>query len=115
VIGVVLVTRRFEPAVFLPLLYLVYFALANALVLYLGTLVSAFVSRHHMRPQLALAIAGVFAPAIVPIVVLVTYPLWTEPVSVPWFIVPIGLWPVLHGTPLLRLATPAADASGATP
>ncbi len=108
-IGATLVARRFEPGVFLPLLYLVYFALANTLVLYLGTLVSAFAGRRRGRAPLALAIAGVFAPAIVPVVVLVTYPLWTEPVSVPWFVVPIGLWPVLHGIALLQLAAHPSD------
>ena len=113
-IGVVLVARRFDPAVFLPLLYIVYFALANALVLYIGTLVSALVNAERLRPHVALALTGVVAPAVVPIVVLVTYPLWTEPVSVPWFVLPIGLWPLLHGVALLRLSaerTPSVEAA----
>ena len=110
--GAALAARRFEPAVFLPLLYTVYFALANALVLYIGTLVSAFVSRRELRPMLALALAGVVAPALVPIAVLVTYPLWTEPVSVPWFIMPVGLWPLLHGLALVRLSDASADGAG---
>lgn len=112
-LGAALAARRFEPAVFLPLLYLVYFALANALVLYIGTLVSAFVSRRELRPTLALALAGVTASAVVPITVLVTYPLWTGPVPVPWFIVPVGIWPLLHGLAIVRLSDASADAGGA--
>jgi hypothetical protein len=99
----------------LPLLYLVYFALANALVVHLGTLVSAFASRPHLRPTLGLAIAGVFAPAFVPIVVFVTYPLWTEPVTVPWLVVPVGLGPLMHGIALAKLAAPAGDLAGERP
>jgi hypothetical protein len=112
-LGVVLFVRRFDPSVFLPLLYIVYFALANALVLYIGTLVSALVNAERPRRHVALALGGVVAPAVVPIAVLVTYPLWTEPVSVPWFVLPIGLWPLLHGVALVRLSDdPAAGESG---
>jgi hypothetical protein len=45
-------------------------------------------------------------PAGVAIAVLVTYPLRTEPVSVPWFIVPMGIWPVLHAIALVKVAEP---------
>jgi len=114
-IGAALVARRFEPTVFLPLLYLVYFALANAIVLYVGTLISAFASHQELRPQLALALAGVLAPAVVPVVVMVTYPLWTEPVSAPWFVLPIGILPVMHGMALLKLAAAQTDAVETVP
>lgn len=109
-VGAALVARRFEPTVFLPLLYLVYFALANTIVLYIGTLISAFVSHQRLRSQLAFALAGVLAPAVVPVVVMVTYPLWTEPVSAPWFVLPIGILPVLHGVALVKLAASQSDA-----
>ncbi len=113
-VGAVLVARRFEPTVFLPLLYLVYFALANTIVLYVGILISAFASHQRLRPQLALALAGVLAPAVVPVVVMVTYPLWTEPVSAPWFVLPIGILPVLHGMALVSLAASPSDAHDTT-
>lgn len=112
-LGVALVVRRFEPAVFLPLLYLVYFALANALLLYAGALVSALVTGQRFRPQVVAALAAILASAGIVIAVLVTYPLRTEPVSVPWFILPVGLWPVLHGIAFVRLARPAAEAGAA--
>src|SRR5262245_29884755 len=95
-LGGALAARRFEPAIFLPLLYIVYCAIANALLLYMGTLASALVSGQRFRPQVALALGGALVPAVVVIAIFVTYPLRTEPVSVPWFIVPIGVWPVLH-------------------
>jgi hypothetical protein len=109
-LGGALTAPRFEPAVFLPLLYLVYCAIANAALLYMGTLASALVSGQRFRPQVALALAGAMVPAIVVIAVLVTYPLRTEPVSVPWFIVPIGVWPLLHAIALVKLAPRTAGA-----
>jgi hypothetical protein len=108
-LGGALAARRFEPAVFLPLLYIVYCAIANAVLLYMGTLASALVSGQRFRPQVALALAGALVPAVVVIAILVTYPLRTEPVSVPWFIVPIGVWPVFHAIALVKLAPPAAE------
>jgi hypothetical protein len=51
VLGGVLADRRFEPAVFLPLLYLVYFALANAMLLYIGSLVSVLVNGERRPPD----------------------------------------------------------------
>ena len=82
--------ERFEPTVFLPLLYLVYFALANILVLYIGTLISAFVSHQRLRSAAGIRTRRRVGSAVVPVVVMVTYPLWTEPVAAPWLIVPIG-------------------------
>jgi hypothetical protein len=113
-LGWALVVHRFQPAVFLPLLYLVYCALANALLLYVGTLASALVSGHRFRPQVALALAGALLPGGITIAILVTYPLRTEPVSVPSFIVPIALWPVLHAIAFVKV-TPPDGRVGALP
>ena len=96
-----LIVNRDEPAVFLPLLYLVYFALANALLLYTGSLVSLLVSGQRSRPQVTLALAGIIGSSIIAIGIIVTYPLRTEPVSAPWFILPMGLWP-LSGLAFIR-------------
>jgi hypothetical protein len=57
--GGCLVALRSDPGIFLPLLYLVYFALANALLLYTGSLVGALVSERRSRRQLAIALAAV--------------------------------------------------------
>jgi hypothetical protein len=95
-LGATLVLRRFDAPVFLPLLYLVYCALANALLLYAGVLVSVLATRDRPRRQTLAALAAILGSGGIVIAILVTYPLRTEGVSVPWFILPIGLWPVLH-------------------
>ncbi len=102
-LGAVLVSHREDPSVFLPLLYIVYCALANAILLYAGSLVSALVSGQRFRPQVLLALGAIVGSGATTIAVLVTYPLRTEPVSAPWFIVPLGLWPLLHAIAFVRL------------
>ena len=113
-LGAALTTFRSVPAVFLPLLYLVWCALANALLIYAGSLVSALVSGERFRPQVVAALAAIVGSGGIVIAVLVTYPLRTEPVSVPWFILPVGLWPVLHGLAFIKLEDRRL-ASGAAP
>jgi hypothetical protein len=102
VLGILLVARRFEPSIFLPLLYLVYFALANAMLLYVGSLVSVLVNGERPRPQVVLALAAILACAVAAVGVIVTYPLRTEPVSAPWLILPLALWPLLSGLAFAR-------------
>jgi hypothetical protein len=103
-VGVLLVAYRTEPAIFLPLLYLVYCALANALFLYAAALVSALVSSRRPRAQIVIALLAILVSAFTAIVVLVTYPLRVEPISVPWFVLPIGAWPVLSGIAFVGLS-----------
>lgn len=109
VLGLTLAFQRWEPSVFVPLLYFVYCALANAILLYAGALVSALVTGQRFRPQVAVALAAILGSCATVIAVLVTYPLHTEPISAPWFIVPMGLWPVVHGFAFVRLAPPDAE------
>ena len=47
---------------------------------------------------------AIFVSAFSAIVVLVTYPLRVEPISVPWFVLPIGAWPVLSGIAFVTLS-----------
>jgi hypothetical protein len=108
-LGITLALQRWQPAVFLPLLYFVYCASANAILLYAGALVSALVTGRRFRPQVAVALAAIVGSCATVIAVLVTYPLHTEPISAPWFIVPMGLWPVIHGFAFIRLVPPAAE------
>jgi hypothetical protein len=105
-VGLILTLQRWHPSVFVPLLYFVYCALANAILLYAGSLVSALVTGQRFRPQVAAALAAILGSCATVIAVLVTYPLHPEPISAPWFIVPIGLWPVLHGVAFVRFAPP---------
>ena len=102
VLGGALLVTRSDPAVFLPLLYLVYCALANAILLYVGSLVAAFASRRGSRPQLVVALAAIAPAALIAVAILVTYPLRSEPVSAGWLILPIGLWPPVTGIALVR-------------
>ena len=110
-LGLTLAFVRWEPALFVPLLYFVYCALANAILLYAGALVTALVTGRRFRPQVAVALAAIFGSCATVLVVLVTYPLHTEPISAPWFIVPIGLWPVVHGIAFVRLVPPSTEAA----
>ena len=112
-LGATLVARRSDPSIFLPLLYLVYCALANVLLLYAGALVTALVAGQRSRMQVILALVAILASAVIAITVLVTYPLRTEPVSVPWFILPLGLWPLLSGIAFVRLASPPLEPGAA--
>jgi len=96
-LGVVLVASRFHPAIFLPLLYLVYCALANALLLYIASLLSALLSARRSAAELLLALGGALGSSTIGIVILVAYPLLGEPVSAAWLIVPIALMPALSG------------------
>lgn len=105
-LGLTLALQRWQPAVFLPLLYFVYCASANAILLYAGALVSALATGRHFRPQVAVALAAIVGSCATVIAVLVTYPLHTEPISAPWFIVPMALWPVVHGFAFVRLVPP---------
>ncbi|HEY0303198.1 MAG TPA: hypothetical protein VGC36_17760, partial [Rhizomicrobium sp.] len=104
VLGAVLLACRADPAVFLPLLYLVYCVLANAILLYLGSLVAALSSRRGSRRQLGLGLAAIAASSAPAVAILVTYPLRSEAVSATWLIAPLALWPLLTGIALLRVA-----------
>jgi hypothetical protein len=80
----------------------VYFALANAMLLYVGSLVSVLVNGERPRPQVVLALAAILAAVVAAVGVIVTYPLRTEPVSAPWLILPLALWPLLSGLAFAR-------------
>ncbi|HZR81638.1 MAG TPA: hypothetical protein VFD92_11120 [Candidatus Binatia bacterium] len=117
VIGALLIALRFDPQVFLLLLYLVYFALANALLLYMGSLVGAFAVRRRPRAEISLALAAVLASSGTGVVAMVTYPLLTEPISAIWLIAPIALLPILSGIAFVGLPSraPRPGAAGETP
>lgn len=113
--GALLVALRDQPNVFLGLLYLVYFALANALLLYAGSLVAALVTARRPRLQVGLALAAVLGSSGVGVLVLIAYPLMTEPIAPAWLILPVALMPLLSGYAFVGLPEAArAGAGGAS-
>lgn len=102
-LGLALVAFRSEPTVFLPLLYTVYFFLANALLLYVGGIVYGLIERTREREPLWLALAGLLSSSAVWVAIMVTYPLLRRPISPAWMISPLVLMPALTGVAFLRL------------
>ncbi|HEY8515432.1 MAG TPA: hypothetical protein VIS07_07960 [Candidatus Binatia bacterium] len=103
VVGVLLIVLRERPGVFLALLYLVYLTLANATLLYAGSLIGALVTGRRSRLQLAIALAAVLGSCSVGALVLVVYPLMTEPIAPAWIVLPVALMPILSGVAFLAV------------
>lgn len=101
-LGLALLALRSEPALFLPLLYAVYFLMANALVLYVGGVVLAVIEGVRPLQPLVLALAAVFGTGALVMTTLVTYPLLQQPLSPAWLVVPLLLIPVLTGIAFVR-------------
>jgi hypothetical protein len=108
-LGLALVLLRAHASAFLALLYVVYFALANAALLYAGSLVAALVVRRRPRAQLAVALAAVLLAAAPGAVVLIVYPLMTEPIAPAWMLLPVLLLPLLSGVAFVALAPESRD------
>jgi hypothetical protein len=104
--GTALVVRRDDASLFLPLLYLLYCGIANALLLYVGSLATALIMRRRPRRRTALALGAVLVAASVAIGVNVAYPLLVQPISAAVLILPMAVWP---------LATAVAFADGRPP
>ena len=99
--GVLLVALRSQPSAFLALLYFVYLSVANAVLLYAGSLVGALVSARRSRVQVAIALAAVVGSSGLGALVLVVYPLMTDPVAPAWIVLPLVLMPILSGVAFL--------------
>ncbi|MEW6268060.1 MAG: hypothetical protein AB1689_02035 [Thermodesulfobacteriota bacterium] len=102
-VGALLVVLRGHPGAFLALLYFVYLSLANAVLLYAGSLVGALVTARRSRVQLAIALAAVVVSSGLGALVLVLYPLMTEPIAPAWIVLPVTLMPVLSGVAFLAV------------
>ena len=101
-LGIGLLGSLPDPAIFLPLLYSVYFFLANATLLYVGGLVLAMIDGLQPRRGLLLAIGGVVAGSSLAIGVLVTYPLLQRPISAAWLLAPLLVLFALTGMAFVR-------------
>lgn len=99
--GVLLVALRSHPSAFLALLYFVYVSVANAVLLYAGSLVGAFVTARRSRIQVGIALAAVVGSSGLGALVLIVYPLMTDPVAPAWILLPLLLMPILSGLAFL--------------
>jgi hypothetical protein len=108
IVGTTIVLRRDDASLFLPLLYLLYCAIANALLLYVGSLVTVLFARWRPRRDAALARGAVLVAASVAIGVNVAYPLFVQPISAAVLILPMAVWPLVTGIAFAGVR-PAAD------
>jgi hypothetical protein len=97
-----------EPSVFLPLLYTMYFLIANAGLLALGALVLGLVDGVRPREPIVLGIAAMLGSCVIAAAVLATYPLLQRPLSPVWFLGPLLLFPLLEGWAIVRHPLPRA-------
>ena len=104
-----------EPSLFLPLLYLLYFLVANSALMYVGRLVLALIEGVRPTRPIVLALTAVVGSSLIAAAILVTYPLLKRPISPAWMLGPLLLFPALTGVAFLRFPTPRlpeADAQG---
>jgi hypothetical protein len=107
--GLALIVVRDDARAFLALLYFVYLSLANAVLLYAGSLFGALVTRRRSRLQLAVALAAVVGSSLLGALVLIVYPLMTDPIAPAWLVLPLVLMPILSGIAFVVLPdAPAA-------
>jgi hypothetical protein len=99
-----------QPALFLPLLYTVYFFMANAVLLNVGSLVFGLIDGVEPREPVVLALVGLLGSSLVAAAIVATYPLLQRPISPAWVFGPLLLLPVLEGLAFVRFPSPALRA-----
>jgi hypothetical protein len=105
-----LLTAMPEPAFFLPLLYTVYFFMANGVLLNVGALVFGLIDGVEPREPIVLALVGVVGSSLLAAAIVATYPLLQRPISPAWVFGPLLLLPILEGVAFLRFPSPALRA-----
>jgi hypothetical protein len=90
------------PSVFLPLLYTMYFLIANAAILCLGALVVGLIDGVQPRQALMLSLAAMLGSCLIAAAILSTYPLLQRPLSPASFLGPLLLFPLLEGFAFVR-------------
>jgi len=95
-----------EPTLFLPLLYVVYFFIANGALINVGALVFALIDGVEPRQPVVLGLAAVLGSSLIAAAIVATYPLLQRPISPAWVFGPLLLLPVLEGLALLRFPMP---------
>jgi signal transduction histidine kinase len=99
-----LVASGDDVALFVPLLYVVYLLLANAIFLYLGALASGFsgATPQAARAGLGRALAGLLAVVLLPAMIFLIYPILQRSISPFVLVGPLVLFPLLTVTALPR-------------
>jgi len=95
-----------DASLFLPLLYTVYFLMANGVLLNVGALVSGLIEGLEPRRPVALALAAVLGSSLLAAAIVVSYPLLQRPISPAGVFGPLLLLPVLEGIAFIRFPTP---------
>lgn len=95
-----------EPSLFLPLLYCVYFMMANGVLMCVGSLVFGLIDGVRPREPVIIALAAVLGSSLIAAAVVATYPLLQQPISPAFAFGPLLLLPVLFGLAFLRFPTP---------
>jgi hypothetical protein len=101
-----LVWSMSDPALFLPLLYTVYFFMANGVLVNVGALVFGLIDGVQPRQPVVLALGAVLGSSLLAASIVATYPLLQRPISPAWVFGPLLLLPVLEGLAFLRFPTP---------
>ena len=91
-----------EPSFFLPLLYSMYFLIANAAILCLGALVVGLLDGVRPRQAVVLSLAAMLGSSLIAAAGLSTYPVLQRPLSPVWFLGPLLLFPLLEGFAFVR-------------
>jgi hypothetical protein len=100
-----------EPSLFLPLLYTLYFFVANAALLCVGALVLGLIDGVRPREPVLLCLVGMLGSCLIAGSILATYPLLPWPISPLWFLGPLLIFPVCEGAAFLRYPAPAVPAT----
>ena len=105
-----LVWAMAEPALFLPLLYTVYFFMANGVLVNVGALVFGLIDGVQPRQPIVLALMGLLGSSLLAASIVATYPLLQRPISPAWVFGPLLLLPLLEGIAFLRFPIPTGPA-----
>lgn len=100
-----------DVALFVPLLYVVYLLLANAIFLYLAALASGLSVEKggEARARLRRALAGALAAVVLPAVIFLVYPVLERSISPLVLVAPLALFPWLTASALPRRASAEAE------
>jgi hypothetical protein len=110
-LGAALLASLPEPSLFLPLLYTLYFFIANAALLCVGALVVGLIDGVRPREPVVLCLSGMLGSCLIAGSILATYPLLPWPISPLWFLGPLLLLPVCEGIAFVRYPSPLVPAT----
>ena len=102
-LAVGLVATGEDVFLYVPLLYVMYLLLANAIFLYLGALAMGFpAAESEARGGLRWALAGALAVVVLPAMIFLVYPILRQSISPTVLVGPLALFPLLTASALAR-------------